>query len=112
MRVKKIKGKVYGAELTADEKKAMDIEIERQFHEFDKKRAIEISSAVLLVLHNEFGFGEKRLKKFYLTFNSEIDEYIKRYELGDTNAELRWLCTYKLKELGIDITEWEKESMP
>ena len=37
MRVKQYKGKVYGAELTAKEQKAMDIEINRQILEADKK---------------------------------------------------------------------------
>lgn len=39
MRVKKAYGKVYGADLTAAERKAMNIEINRQIVEADKKYA-------------------------------------------------------------------------
>lgn len=37
MHVKKAGGKVYGAILTAAEKKAMDIEIQKELAEYDRK---------------------------------------------------------------------------
>lgn len=37
MQVKKAGGKVYGAVLTAAEKKAMDLEIQRELAEYDRK---------------------------------------------------------------------------
>lgn len=88
MYTKKAGGKVYGAHLTAAEKKAMDIEIRRQLHE-------------------EFGFGPKRLKQFYDTFAVRLNELIKHYEM--TDSDIVWLCTYKLKQYGIDIEEWNKQ---
>lgn len=95
MYMKKAGGKVYGAHLTAAEKKAMDIEIRRQLAEYDLKHA------------EEFGFGPKRLKQFYDTFAVRLNELIKHYEM--TDSDMVWLCTYKLKQYGIDIEEWNKQ---
>ena len=100
-------GKVYGAHLTAAEKKAMDIEIRRQLAEYDIKHANELDAMILWHLHEEFGFGPKRLKQFYDTFAVRLDELIKHYEM--TDSDMVWLCTYKLKQYGIDIEEWNKQ---
>lgn len=43
MQVKKAGGKVYGAVLTAAEKKAMDLEIQRELAEYDRKHIAEIA---------------------------------------------------------------------
>lgn len=57
--------------------------------------------------NEEFGFGPKRLKQFYDTFAVRLDELIKHYEM--TDSDMVWLCTYKLKQYGIDIEEWNKQ---
>lgn len=57
MHVKKAGGKVYGAILTAAEKKAMDIEIQKELAEYDRKHIAEIDATILWVLHEQFGFG-------------------------------------------------------
>lgn len=105
--VKKYGSKVYGANLSVAERKAMDMEIQRQIAEYDKKNMLEIDAAVLWVLHEEFGFGETRLKRFFDSFAPAIDGLVQRYEMDHGDGV--WLCTHKLKELGIDISEWEKE---
>lgn len=61
MQVKKAGGKVYGAVLTAAEKKAMDLEIQRELAEYDRKHIAEIDADslqhlsaepnIILVLH-------------------------------------------------------------
>lgn len=107
MRVKKTLGKVYCMEMTAAEKKAMNIEIQRQFAEFEEKHINELNALILWHLHEEFGFGSKRLKKFYDTFETKLNDLLKRYEMNDSDAV--WLCTYKLKQYGIDIDEWNKQ---
>lgn len=107
MYTKKAGGKVYGAHLTAAEKKAMDIEIRRQLAEYDLKHANELDAMILWNLHEEFGFGPKRLKQFYDTFAVRLDELIKHYEM--TDSDMVWQCMYKLKQYGIDIEEWNKQ---
>lgn len=108
MIVKKARGKVYGATLTAAERKAMNIEIQKQLAEYTRKHALEIDAMFLWYLHEEFGFGLKRLKKVFTGFDPKIEELCKRYEMTDEGDGV-WLCTYKLKEMGVNLEEWDKE---
>lgn len=107
MKVKKLNKNVYGADLTAAEKNAMDKEIKRQLAEYDFKHKIEIQALILWQLHEQFSFGEKRLKRFYYNFDKALDNLLNRYKLNDKDAI--WLCTLKLKEIGIDIESWNEE---
>lgn len=107
MRIKKAAGKVYGAAMTVAEKKAMNLEIQRQLAEYDKKHATEIDALILWVLHSEFGFGEKRLRRFYDRFNKAIAELLERYVMEENDKV--WLCTYLLKQYGIDLEKWSEE---
>ena len=106
MQVKKSNGHIFGAALTSAEKKALDMEIRRQFAEYSKKYELEIESMVLLALRDEFGFGEERLKRTHKALSEGIDNLVERYQIEDADAA--WLCTYKLKEQGFDITKWEE----
>lgn len=103
MRVKKSGGKIFGAQLTVAERKALDIEIKKQMAEYDRKHRNELEAMVLWQLHAQLGFGVKRLKKFYDNFNPIVEELIERYQLEEDDSI--WICTLKLKELGIDIEE-------
>ncbi len=107
MKVKKAGKRVFGAVMSAAEKKAMDMEIQRQLAEYDRKHIREIDALVLWELHEQFGFGNKRLKKFYDNFSRDIEALIRRYEMEQGDDV--WLCTYKLKEIGCDLEKWEKE---
>jgi hypothetical protein len=107
MIVKKAGGKVYGAHLTADEKKAMNMEIQRQTAEYDEKHILEIDALILWNLHQVFGFGPKRLKRFYDALAPSTEALVKRYEMEDSDSI--WLCTHLLKRYGIDVKEWDKE---
>lgn len=104
MRVKKASGKVYGADLTAAERKAMNMEIQRQLAEYDRKHMNEIDAIVLWQLHAQFGFGATRLRRFYERFKAEYLDLVKRYEMEESDNI--WLNTYKLKEIGVDIEAW------
>ena len=94
--------------LSKVEKKTMMVEIRNELAEWDKNNKMEIDAMVLWVLHDKFGFGEKRLRSFYDSFKPLLQDLIDRYHLG--SEDITWLCTYKLKdELGIDLEEWSKE---
>lgn len=108
MIVKKTRGKVYGAVMSASEKKAMDIEIQKQLADYDRKHALEMDALILWVLSEEFGFGEKRLTRYYRRFGPAIDALVKRYELEDSDKI--WLCTHMLKRKGIDIEKMRREA--
>lgn len=103
---KKSGGKVFGAILTAAEKKAMDIEINRQIIEADRKYTDNIDAMVLYTLRVHLGFGPKRLRRFYEAFSAEHDRLIQYYEMPD---DFVWLCKEKLKEIGIDVEAWNNE---
>ena len=85
----------------------MNQEIRNQLAEYDRKNELEIDAMVLWVLHEEFGFGTKRLRRFYDAFSSAMNELVDRYVMDDSDQP--WLCRYKLKEAGIDLEEWRKE---
>ena len=75
MKVKKAGKRVFGAVMSAAEKKAMDMEIQRQLAEYDRKHIREIDALVLWELREQLGFGNKRLKKFYDNFSRGIEAF-------------------------------------
>ena len=107
MIVKKAAGKVFGAELTAAERKAMNMEIQRQLAEYTKKHQREIDAMILWELHIQYGWGETRLRRFYDALGAGVDALVKRYEMDDSDDV--WLCTQMLKQQGIDLDEWDRE---
>lgn len=108
MRVKKAGGRIFGGTMSAAEKKAMNLEIQRQLAEYDRKHLIEMDALILWVLHERFGFGPKRLRQYYDAFRGSINELVDRYQM-DTEDDI-WLCTQMLKRIGVDVEEWHKES--
>lgn len=106
MIVKKAGGKVYGAIFTAAEKKAMDMEINRQIIEADIRYTDDIDAMVLYALMVHLGFGPKRLRRFYEAFSVEHDRLIQHYEMPD---DYTWLCKEQLKKIGVDVEAWNRE---
>jgi len=108
MVVKKVKGQVIGAQLSVSEKKAMNIEIQKQLAEYEKLHAIEVDAIFLWQLHVQLGFGPERLKRFYNNFRPELDRLINRYEDGTPKGDI-WVSTQALKDYGIDLEKWREE---
>ncbi len=106
MYVKKSAGNIFGAELTAAERKAMDIELRKELARYTEANARELDAIILWVLHQELGFGKKRLRQFYDQFVPAVKALVDRYEMEDSDNV--WLATYKLKELGINLEQWKK----
>lgn len=106
MQVKKSGGRVFGAVLTATERKAMDMEINRQIIEADKRYTNDVDAMVLYTLRVHLGFGKKRLRKFYEAFSAEHDRLIQHYEMPD---DYIWLCMEQLKKIGVDVEKWNSE---
>jgi len=90
MYIKKSGKRIFGASFSNAEKKAMEMEIKRQLAEYDRKHTLEIDAMILWTLHEQFGFGEKRLKRFYDSFARGLNELSGRYELDDSDQA--WLC--------------------
>ena len=106
MQVKKVRGKVFGAVLTAAERKAMEIEINRQLVEVDRRYTDDIDAMVLYTLHVHLNFGKKRLRKFYNALSAEHDRLIQHYQMPD---DYTWICKEMLKRIGVDVEAWNKE---
>lgn len=108
MFVLKTGGKVFGAKLTAAEQKALDIEIRKQLTQIEETFQQDQDAMLLWILHEEFGFGMKRLRRFYERMTLGTKELMKYYQFD--NSDMDWLYRHKCKEhLGIDVEEWDKE---
>lgn len=108
MRVKKFNGKPYGVELTANERKAMHLEINRQLAERDEQYKEDLDAMILYVLASHYGWRKKRLRKFWKAFVAEhtaLREFYRMNEPGDGE----WLAHRKLREIGVDIHQWYEE---
>lgn len=107
MNIKKIGSKIFGANFTAAEQKALDMEVKRQLAEYDRMHSLEIEALHLWVLHEKFGFGKKRAREFHDSIRLGLLELLDRYEMDDPDAP--WLCLKKLKDDGIDLEKWVEE---
>lgn len=107
MRIKKSGKTIYGAELTAAEERAMNMEIARQLAEFTRKYKVEIESIYLNDLREHHGHGAVRLRRAFDRFGNDLDDLIARYELGEEDKF--WVATKKLKEQGFDVERWHRE---
>ena len=89
------------------ERKAMNMEIQRQLVEYDRKNELELDAIILWELHTQLGLGPKRLKKFFDGFSDALNALVNRYEM-DISDDV-WLCTHKLKEIGVDVEDWYRQ---
>ena len=104
---KKAGGSIFGVSLNKAEQKALDQEIKRQIVEHDNRFDIDKESMILWMLHTEFGFGPKRLKRAWELFYSESQK-LRDYYLLDEGDE-PWIARQKLKEIGCDVEAWYQE---
>ena len=98
------------ANFTKSQRSAYNAEIYRQILENDEKFERDSIAVILWTLHEEFGFGEKRLKKFWKSLYFAHQQMREYYQMSPDDDG--WLCKRKLKENGIDIDEWYKELPP
>lgn len=108
MIVKKLNGKPYGVEFSSAERKAMNLEINRQLMEKDEKYKEDIDAMMLYALMIHKGWKKKRLHNFWKAF-SRIHKELREYYLMDEPGDNEWLAHRKLKQIGVDIHEWYKE---
>lgn len=104
---KRFRGKIYGVEFNKTEQKAIDQAINEQIIEHDRAFDMDKESSILWMLHTQFGFGPKRLKKAWELFYSETLKLREYYQMDQEDEG--WLTREKLKAIGCDIEEWYKE---
>lgn len=90
--------------MTPAMQRAMEHEINQQCLEHDERLSLDIDTMVLWTLHTHLGFGPKRLRNFYLAMAAGHRRMREYYQMDDLYPE-----RYKLKELGVDVEQLQKE---
>jgi hypothetical protein len=91
------------------EKESMLREIRKQIAIQERDFVLDVDATVLWTLHECFGFGKDRLRKFFEEYSKTYRDLLSRYEMD--NEDAKWLYRHMLKyRLGIDIEAWNKES--
>lgn len=93
-------------QMTSQEKQAMHKEIKRQLLKMDEEHANDVDAAILYTLHITLGFGKKRLRRFFDNFHKTMLDLETYYEMPNDSP---WLCRRKLKDIGVDVAEWNEE---
>lgn len=104
---KKAGGQIFGCQLNKKEQAALEKEVLAELAALDVKNTREIDAMILWFMHEEFGFGPKRLKRIYAGLVRSMKQLVSRYEMG--TADTAFLCTSKLMDYGVNLEEWEKE---
>lgn len=101
---------------TPDTRAIISREVDRQVREAAKSQTKEIANRLcvtidavcLWTLHNSFGFGKDRLRRFFDEFNRGYQDMLDFYEMGEDTP---FVFFSKLREIGVDVEAWENESM-
>lgn len=104
---KKVGNDIFGVSLNKKEQEALTKECLKQEAEYTRKYEVEIEALVLRQIRHRLGWGAKRLREFYDTFDTDLNEMIAHYEMGE--EDMAWLATQQLKDEGFDIEKWHKE---
>lgn len=100
---KKSSGKIFGVQFNSAEQKAIDKAIKEQIVENDRRFDMDRESSILLMLHNRFGFGPKRLKEAWRLFYAETLKLREHYLMEPEDDG--WLARKELLRLGCDIEQ-------
>ena len=93
---------------TANLNNAIESAIKAQIAVYEREHALDVDAMILYALHTHLGFGKDRLKKFFDAFINDHKALIAHYEMPNDGA---YLSRVKLKEIGVDVEEWNKEYM-
>ena len=106
MTFKKFQGQIFGVELSKKEQRALDEEIDRQSIEKYNELVDDVDYMIMRILHNEFGFGPTRLKRFHDAFIVDNEALVKHYEMPDAGA---YIARKEMDAIGCNIEKWNKE---
>ena len=102
----KFRGKILRVELTPKEQKALDENTRQYVLALHQKFGDDVDYMIMRILHNHFGFGLSRLRRFYEAFRVDNAALVKHYEMEDAGA---YIARKEMNELGCNIEEWNKE---
>lgn len=83
---------------------AFNDEVNRQLAARTKDWYVNLDALILYTLHESFGFGKERLKKFFDNMLSNNEELMKYYQMND----VEFICKTKLKNIGVDVDMWNE----
>lgn len=91
--------------LSKQERAALNREINCQIGENVQKLSESLTAMILWQLHEQLGFGKKRLMRFYKKFLPALEQ-LRDYYCMETDEETEFLCQYQLKHIvGIDVSQ-------
>ena len=99
MRVRLNQNKPNSAQMRAL-KEECRIEFYNLLETYNRQSALQ----VMHILHFDFGFGTKRLKRFFVKLRAMQDRYVERYEAEDDDVPD--ICEIQLREDGIIFEEF------
>ena len=88
--------------LTVSEQRQVSDAIDEQLAENVRRMSGDVAAAVLWALRQEYGFGKKRLCRFYAAFRPLLRELAERYEMHDG---VEYVCRVKLREIGVEVDD-------
>lgn len=89
--------------LNSKQRTAMRKEINKELADATKEYEKDVDDILIWYLHEEYGFGKKRLEKFIKGFNKRLKDLSDYYEMDDKDQ--LFIIRHKVKELNLDITE-------
>ena len=92
--------------MSKEEKRALQAEVSRQARQISDRFAIEIDATILWALHEKFGFGPERLRRFYDCVYESREMLLQRYDMHD---DAEFILLHKLLEIGVDVQKWSAE---
>ena len=103
---KKFQGQIFDVELNKKEQKALHQKINEQIVENHRQFTDDFDYMVMKILHDHFGFGFTRLRRFYDVFNVENDALEKHYEMADAGV---YVARKEMNDIGVNIEKWNNE---
>ena len=91
-------------QLNAKQRKALHQESKKEFFKLLELYNKQVSLQIMHTLHFDFGFGEKRLRKFFDKLKTMQARLIERYDAID--EEVPDICEIQLREDGINFEDF------
>lgn len=103
---KKFRGQIFDVELTPKERKVMNEKVNQLLIQRHQEFADDVDYMILYILHQHFGFGIQRLRRFYEAFIVDNEALIKHYEMSDGGV---YIARKEMNAIGVDFDKWNNE---
>ena len=88
----------------SQQKKALREQCKIEFFNLLEHYNRQVSLQIMYILHFSFGFGKKRLMRFFTQLKEMQAQHIERYEV--TDDDVPDICEIKLRERGINFNDF------